>query len=90
MVLTITDPITLYCDNSGAIAQAKEPRSHQRTKHILRHYHLVREMIDRGDVKICKVAGEDNVTDPLTKPLARVIHERHVSSMGIRRIDQCT
>ena len=47
-------------------------------------------MIDRGDVKICKVAGEDNVADPLTKPLARVIHERHVSSMGIRRIDQCT
>ena len=90
MVLTITDLITLYCDKSGAIAQAKEPRSHQRTKHILRRYHLVREMIDRGDVKICKVAGEDNVADPLTKPLARVIDERHVTSMGIRHIDQCT
>ena len=90
MVPTIADPITLYCDNSGAIAKAKEPRSHQRTKHILRRYHLVREMIDRGDVKICKVAGEDNVADPLMKPLARVIHECHVTSMGIRHIDQCT
>ena len=35
VVSTISDPITLYCDNSGAIAQAKEPRSHQRTKHML-------------------------------------------------------
>ena len=28
VVPTITDPITLYCDNSGAIAHVKEPRSH--------------------------------------------------------------
>ena len=32
VVLTIADPITLYCDNSGAIAQAKERWSHQRNK----------------------------------------------------------
>jgi hypothetical protein len=25
----------LYCDNNGAIAQAKKPRSHQKSKHIL-------------------------------------------------------
>ena len=25
---SITNPINLYCDNNGAIAQAKEPRSH--------------------------------------------------------------
>ena len=29
------DPIELYCDNNRAIAQAKEPKSHQRSKHIL-------------------------------------------------------
>ena len=23
-------PITLYCDNSGAVAQSKEPRSHKK------------------------------------------------------------
>ena len=26
--------ITLYCDNSGAVANAKEPKSHKRGKHI--------------------------------------------------------
>ncbi|KAI5410099.1 hypothetical protein KIW84_055544 [Lathyrus oleraceus] len=29
IVPSIMDPIGLYCDNNGAIAQAKEPRSHQ-------------------------------------------------------------
>ena len=28
MVPSIVDPIWLYCDNNGAIALAKEPRSH--------------------------------------------------------------
>ena len=53
VVPSITNPIDVYSDNSGAIAQAKEPRSHQRFKHILRHYHLIREIIEKGDVKIC-------------------------------------
>ena len=29
VVPSISDPIIVYCDNNGAIAQAKEPRSHQ-------------------------------------------------------------
>ena len=62
----------LYCDNNGAIAQAKEPRSHQRSKHILRRYHLIREIIDRGDIKICKVDTNDNIADPLFKALSQV------------------
>ncbi|KAI5396445.1 hypothetical protein KIW84_062600 [Lathyrus oleraceus] len=84
IVPSIVDPIGLYYDNNGAIAQAKEPRSHQRSKHILRRYHLIREIIDRGDVKICKVPTLDNIVDPLTKPLAQQKHDGHARSMGIR------
>ena len=39
--------IILYCDNSGAVANAKEPRSHKRGKHIERKYHLIREIVSR-------------------------------------------
>ena len=74
----------LYCDNNGAIAQAKEPRSHQRSKHILRHYHLIIEIIERGDVKICRVQTDDNVDDPLTKPLLHAKYESHTRSIGMR------
>ena len=39
VVLTISDPIPFFCDNNGAIAQAKDPRFHQKSKHILRCFH---------------------------------------------------
>ena len=52
VVPTISNPIDLFCDNSDAIAQTKEPRSHQRTNHILKRFHLIREINDRGDTKI--------------------------------------
>ena len=51
-VPSILNPVELFCENNGAIAQAKEPRSHHRSKHILRRFHLIREIVDKGDVKI--------------------------------------
>ncbi|KAK8667688.1 hypothetical protein V6N13_007836 [Hibiscus sabdariffa] len=86
VIPSISDAVDLYCDNNGAIAQAKEPRSHQRSKHILRRFHLIREIIDRGDVEICKVNTDDNIADPLTKPLAQQKHDRHTESLGIRYV----
>ena len=84
IIPSILDPVNLYCDNNEAIAQAKEPRSHQRSKHILRRNHRIREIIERGDVKIYKVPTNDNVVDPLTKPLPQPKYDSHIRSMGIR------
>ena len=83
-----TNPLDLYCDNNGAIAQAKEPRSHQKSKHIQRRYHLIREFINNGDVKICRVPTDENVADPLTKPLSQSKHDRHFSALGIRFMNE--
>lgn len=52
VVPTIVDPIPLYCDNSGAIVQVKETKSHQQSKRILRHYYLFREIVGRNNAKI--------------------------------------
>ena len=62
----ISDHIPLLCDNNGKIAQAKEPRSHKKSKHILRRFHLIREIFARRDVVAERVPSTDNVTDPLT------------------------
>ena len=86
VVPSISSPVDLYCDNTGAIAQSKEPRSHQRSKHVMRRFHLIREIVDRGDVKVNKVDGAANTADPLTKPLPQASHEMHTASMGIRRM----
>ncbi|KAK8696248.1 hypothetical protein V6N13_001384 [Hibiscus sabdariffa] len=41
VVPSISDVVELYCDNNGAITQAKEPRSHPRSKHTLKCFHLI-------------------------------------------------
>ena len=79
----ILDPIPLLYDNNGAISQVKEPRSHQKSKHIMRRFHLIREIVSRGDVVVERVTSTDNVADQLTKPLAQEVFERHCTTMGL-------
>ena len=77
-------PVTLYCDNSGAVAQSKEPRNHKGGKHIERKYHLIREIGKRGDVLVTKIASAENLADPFTKALPAKAFEYHVDRMGVR------
>ena len=80
------DPMEIYCDNSGAIALAKEPRCHKTSKHIKRRFHQIRESVHVGDIRICKVHTDLNVADPLTKPLPRAKHDQHQKAMGVRSL----
>ena len=84
VVPTIELPVPLYCDNNGAIAQAKEPRSHQKSKHIGRRFHIIREIIGRGDVTVHKIASADNVADPLTKAMTQRQLDHHLEKMGLK------
>jgi hypothetical protein len=65
----VSSPLNLYCDNNGAIAQAKEPRNHQKNKHVLRKFHLIREFIRQDEIKMRKIHTDSNVVYPLTKAL---------------------
>ena len=75
-----SDLVSLLCDNTGAVALAQEPRFHNRSKHILNRYNLIR---DRGDVEIKRVSTNDNMADPLTKALPQPKHEEQLRSMGV-------
>jgi hypothetical protein len=88
VVPSASSPMHLYCDNSGAIEQSKEPGAHKKAKHILRCYHLIREIIGRGDVKVFKVHTDQDVVDPLTKPLQQPKHVAHMRSMFIRYLHE--
>ncbi|KAL0286493.1 UNVERIFIED_CONTAM: hypothetical protein Sradi_7146100 [Sesamum radiatum] len=63
VVPSIAEPVVIFGDNNGAIAQAKKPRSHHRSKHILRRYHLLREMVSRGDCRMDRVSSAENTAD---------------------------
>ena len=84
VVPSVAGPIALHCDSTGAIAQAIEPRSHSKSKHVLRKYHLIREIIQRNEIVIEKIPSEDNVADPLTKAMPQDKHESHTRAIGLR------
>ncbi|KAL0297893.1 UNVERIFIED_CONTAM: hypothetical protein Sangu_3172700, partial [Sesamum angustifolium] len=81
---SIAKPMVIFYDNNGAITEAKEPRSHHRSKHILRRCHLLREMVSRGDVTMDRVSSAENTLDPLTKPMLQIAHTQHLDKMGFR------
>ncbi|KAK4390382.1 hypothetical protein Sango_2101500 [Sesamum angolense] len=50
VVPSTVELVLIFYDNDGVIAQAKEPRSPHRSKHILSHYQLLREIRGKSDV----------------------------------------
>ena len=84
IVPSVQSPIVLFCDNSGAVANSKEPRVHKKGKHIERKYHLIREIVQRGDVIVSKIASEENLADPFTKALPQRVFDKHIEGLGVR------
>ena len=72
----------VMCDNQGAIALAKNPVHHARTKHIDVQHHFVREKVERGLIRLEYCPTEDMMADVLTKALAKERHEKLRTMMG--------
>ncbi|WCJ31607.1 Retrovirus-related Pol polyprotein from transposon TNT 1-94 [Euphorbia peplus] len=90
VVPSIQHPIDLYCDNNGAIVQAKEPQLTKGNQHVLRKFHLIREIVERPDVRIERVDTDNNVADPMMKALAQAKNNSHARSIGIRDMPSWT
>nr|GEX12701.1 reverse transcriptase domain-containing protein [Tanacetum cinerariifolium] len=81
VVPTIEEPISMYCDNTGAIAIANESRITKGTRHFRAKVHYLREVIEFGDIKLEKVHTDDNLADPFTKALAFSKHSEHTRNI---------
>ena len=62
-------PTKIFVDNKSAMALAKNPVFHDRSKHIDTRYHYIRECITRKDVQVEYVKSQDQIADIFTKPL---------------------
>lgn len=76
-------PTTILADNEGAIALSKDPKFHQRTKHIGVQWHYVRERVLRKDVQLTYVHTNKLGADVLTKALTLDQHNRCITQFGI-------
>ncbi|GJY55064.1 retrotransposon protein, putative, ty1-copia subclass [Tanacetum coccineum] len=76
-------PISMYCDNTGAIAIAKDDGVTKGARHFRAKVHYLRETIKMGDVKIEKIDTDDNLADPFTKALAFPKHSELTRNIGL-------
>jgi hypothetical protein len=75
----------IHCDNQGAIATANRPSNSPspRSKHIDIRFHVIREAIANGLIRLEYVRTADMTADILTKALPKELHQRHVKGMGM-------
>ena len=64
--LKASAPTSILCDSQGAIALAKNPEHHQRSKHIDLRYHFVREQVSGGAISLVYTSTSDMAADQLT------------------------
>ncbi|XP_020671762.1 uncharacterized protein LOC110091851 [Dendrobium catenatum] len=65
--LAQSTPTTIHCDNTSAIALAKNPIFHARTKHIEIDYQFIRQHLNSSKISITHIPSTAQITDILTK-----------------------
>lgn len=75
----------IYGDNQGAIALAKNPQFHARTKHIALQHHFVREKQAENKVDLQYIPTEKQVADGLTKALPKDKFIAFRDALGLER-----
>ena len=73
----------VLCDNQGAIALAKNPTHHSRTKHIDVQHHFIREQVEDQVIELKYVPTQAMVADVLTKALGKSQHLLLIEKMGL-------
>jgi hypothetical protein len=81
-------PLTISCDNQGAIALAKDNKYHARTKHIDLRYHFIREAVEDGKIKVRYIPTEENTSDIFTKPLPKPKFQYFVEKLGLKELKE--
>ena len=78
---SVSLPVKLHVDNSGAVALAKDRKSCNKSRHIDRRYFKVRELVAQGTVAVEWISTDLNTADVLTKALSKDAFHRHSDAM---------
>ena len=66
---------------------SENPVCHDKSKHIEIKYHYIRDMMQRGAVKLQYVATDEQIANVLTKSIARVKVEYFREKLGVLQIE---
>ena len=73
----------IYCDNQSCIKLSENPVFHDKSKHIEIKYQYIRDMMEKGVVKLQYIATDEQIADILTKPLSRVKLQYFRDKLGV-------
>ena len=76
----------LMIDNTSAIKLAKNPKFHDRTKHINTKYHLIRHHVQAKTIHLHHCSTNEQTADIFTKALGREKFEKFRSMLGLTNI----
>ena len=76
------DATCIHCDNRSCKKLSENPVFHDKSKHIKIKYHYIRDMVQRGAVKLQYVATDEQIADVL----ARVKFEYFREKLGVLQI----
>lgn len=81
-----TEATLLKCDNMSAISMSRNPVFHQKTRHINRKFHFIREALQEGviDVQYCR--SEEQLADILTKALPKEKFNQLRLKLGVKSV----
>ena len=60
------DTTVILCDNQSCIKMTENPVFHDRSKHIEIRYLYIRDMMQKGAIKLQYVSTDEQVADVLT------------------------
>jgi hypothetical protein len=76
--------VHLHCDNKSAIAMAKNPIYHSKTRHIAIKHHFIRKAIEEGEVELKFWRTEKQVADIFTKALPKEKFQQLREALGVQ------
>ena len=77
-------PLMIY--NTSAINFAKNPKFHDRTKHINTKYHLIRHHVQAKTIHLRHCSTNEQIADIFTKALGREKFEKFRTMLGLPNI----
>ena len=77
----------IFYDNQSCMKLTKNPVFHDKSKHIEIKFHYIRDMVQRGAVKLQYMEIEEQIADVVTKPLARVKFDYFKERLGVIQIE---
>ena len=63
------DSTIIHCDNQNCIKLSENLMFHDRSKDIEMKYHFIRDLVQRGALKLQYIRTDEQIADILTKPL---------------------